>query len=80
MSSSPDTQQKNVFNNINNNNNVNCSNNNNNNIVNNDVTTTKKRCESTSDAADLSKMDRLRFGSIRTLQNEEDRILKEMVR
>lgn len=64
LSTSPETEQKNALNN---------------NVNNGNEVTNKRRSESTSEAPGLSEMNKMHFGSSRTLLQEEDRILKEMV-
>lgn len=76
LSSSPN--QRKVFvnnNNININNNKNLNNNNQNNNNNNN-----ENINDNAKNGSLSKNDKFRFGSSKTLSREEDRILKEMVR
>ncbi|XP_055324779.1 autophagy-related protein 13 homolog [Sitodiplosis mosellana] len=76
---SPDSRKmliNNNNNNINNNKNLNNNNNNNNNVNANGDDEPKNGLDSKNDS--LTKNDRFRFGSSKTLSREEDRILKEM--
>lgn len=72
VSGSPDSRKM-LINNNNNNNNINNSKNLNNNNVNDNEPKNGLKNDS------LSKNDKFRFGSSKTLSREEDRILKEMV-